>query len=64
MNIKFEKVLERNIDLLLIDRFATNNKLIELFLQKINLVNYKIISIEHSNTEIGLGIDLGRPLKV
>lgn len=47
MNFKIEKVLERDVDLLVINNFL-NNKLLKLFLSKIELEDYKIIDIEHS----------------
>ena len=41
MNIIFEKVLERDIDLLLINKFIENDNLINYFLEKINKEKYR-----------------------
>ena len=54
MNIKIEKVLERDIDLLIINNFI-NNKLLKLFLDKLDLKGYKINEIEHSNVDYEQG---------
>lgn len=55
MNIKFEKVLERDIDLLMINKFINDSKLLDFFLNKVNKEGYKLIDIEHSfkDTELG-----------
>ena len=55
MNIRIEKVLERDIDLLIINRIIDNDKLLNLFLNKINKSGYKIVSIEHSQMDKELG---------
>ena len=54
MNFKIEKVLERDVDLLVINNFL-NDKLLKLFLNKIELEDYKIIDIEHSYVDAELG---------
>lgn len=54
MNFKIEKVLERDIDLLVINNII-NGKLTKLFLDKTNLTNYEVINVEHSYTDIDLG---------
>ena len=54
MNFKIEKVLERDIDLLIINNFI-NNKLLKLFLDKLDLKGYKINEIEHSCVDYELG---------
>ena len=54
MNFKIEKVLERDIDLLIINNLL-NSKLLELFLGKVDLEGYKIIDIEHSYVDAELG---------
>lgn len=46
--LKFEKVLERDIDLLLINKLCNDKNLINLFLNKINKRGYEIYSIQHS----------------
>ena len=51
MNIRIEKVLERDIDLLIINKIIDNDKLLNLFLNKINKSEYKIVSIEHSQID-------------
>ena len=55
MNIRIEKVLERDIDLLIINKIIDNDKLLNLFLNKINKSGYKIVSIEHSKMDKELG---------
>jgi hypothetical protein len=47
MNIKIEKVYERDIDLLMINNFS-KGLLIDLFLEKVNKKDFVIDSIEHS----------------
>ncbi len=42
MNIRIEKVLERDIDLLIINKIIDSDKLLNLFLNKINKVNIKL----------------------
>ena len=42
MNIKIKKVLERDIDLLIINKIIDSDKLLNLFLNKINKVNIKL----------------------
>ena len=54
MNFKIEKVIERDMDLLIINNFI-NNKLLKLFLDKIGLENYKTVDIEHSYVDADLG---------
>ena len=54
MKFKMEKVLERDIDLLVINNLI-NGKLLNLFLNKLNLINYKIVDIEHSYVDADLG---------
>lgn len=55
MNIKFEKVLERDIDLLMINKFINHPKTIDFFLEKVELYGYKLVDIEHSLMDNELG---------
>lgn len=48
MNIKFEKVFERDIDMLIINKFINDNSFKDFFLSKINLNNYQVVHIDHS----------------
>ena len=48
MELIFEKVLERDIDLLMINKFVTDKNILELFLKKINKQDYKVFNIQHS----------------
>ncbi len=48
VTVKFEKVLKRDIDLLLISRLINNKRIFNSFIKKIGLKGYKLISIEHS----------------
>ena len=45
MNIRIEKVLERDIDLLIINKIIDNDKLLNLFLNKINKSEYKVYNM-------------------
>lgn len=54
MTFRIEKVLERDIDLLVINNFI-NNKLLKLFLDKINLKDYVVLDVEHSHVDADLG---------
>ena len=55
MNIKFEKVLERDIDLLMINKFINYPELLNYFLSKVNREGYRLISVEHSLMDSELG---------
>ena len=55
MNIRFEKVLERDIDLLMINKFINDSKVLSFFLKKINLEDYNLLEIEHSHMDTELG---------
>ena len=48
MELIFEKVLERDIDLLMINKFITDDNILNLFLEKIGKSDYKVFSIQHS----------------
>ena len=48
MNIIMEKVLERDIDLLMMNKFIYDQNVIDYFLNKIGKKDYKVISIQHS----------------
>src|SRR5574344_1707991 len=48
MDLIFEKVLERDIDLLIINKFISDKKILDLFLNNINVHDYKVVSIQHS----------------
>ena len=51
MKIKFEKIEERDVDLLVMNNIA-NGCLIDLFLEKVNKVGYVVKSIEHSYADL------------
>ncbi len=51
MNFIIEKVLERDIDLLMINKFIYDKKVLDLFLNKIDKKDYSIISVQHSLTD-------------
>lgn len=55
MRVIFEKVLERDIDLLMINKFINEPIVLEYFLEKVKLFDYKLISIEHSLMDSELG---------
>lgn len=48
MNIIVEKVLERDIDLLMINKFIYDTNVLKYFLNKIDKDGYAISSIQHS----------------
>ena len=48
MNIIVEKVLERDIDLLMINKFIYDTNVLKYFLNKIDKDGYSISSIQHS----------------
>lgn len=52
MNFYIEKVLERDIDLLVINCFISNDRIKKYFLNKINRDNYEIKSIRHSYIDL------------
>lgn len=51
MKIEMEKILERDIDLLIINKFSNDNKILELFNNKVGLNSYNIEKIQHSLTD-------------
>lgn len=46
--LKIEKVLERDIDLLMINKFIYDKKIFDLFLNKININGYDVKALQHS----------------
>ena len=54
MDIIFESVLERDIDLLIINKFIKGN-LLNVFLNRLGINHYDIDSIEHSHMDSELG---------
>ncbi|MBQ6841237.1 MAG: hypothetical protein IJO63_03890 [Bacilli bacterium] len=48
MNINMEKVFERDIDLLMINKFVNENKTCHYFSSKIGIENYLVESLQHS----------------
>ncbi len=55
INVKIEKVLERDIDLLMINKFINTYYLLDYFLKKVDKYEYKLIDIEHSFKDNELG---------
>lgn len=55
MNIKIEKVLERDVDLLVINKLINDKKVSEFFAKKIGLEDCGLISVEHSHSDTELG---------
>lgn len=51
VTLKIEKVLERDIDLLMINKLLVDKNILDLFLKKIGKPDYKIASIQHSLTD-------------
>lgn len=52
MKLRFEKVFERDIDLLMMNKFTNSVKFTNCFLSKIGLSNYDVVEIEHSLTDL------------
>ncbi len=48
MKLVIEKVLERDIDLLMINKIMYDENVLNLFLSKINKYDYKVFSVQHS----------------
>ena len=48
MKIELEKVFERDIDLLMINKFINDKNLVDLFCSKVNLSNYSVTNVQHS----------------
>ena len=46
MELIFEKVLERDIDLLMINKFITDDNILNLFLEKIGKSDYKVFTLK------------------
>lgn len=55
MKFQFNTIYERDMDLLFLEEFATNNAFLTIFLKKIGLSGYKILSEELSRVEPALG---------
>lgn len=55
MDIKIEKVLERDIDLLVINKIINDRKILNFFVEKVGLSNYELFSVEHSHMDLELG---------
>lgn len=51
MEVVFEKVLERDIDLLLINKFANDTNFVDFFQGKFGLSGYHVEKVEHSLTD-------------
>ena len=55
MDIKFEKVLERDVDLLVINKLVNDSNVLNYFLHRANLHDYELVNIEHSHMDSELG---------
>lgn len=51
MQIKMEKVFERDIDLLVINKFCNDEKIVQYFSKKVGIINYHVIEAHHSMTD-------------
>ena len=58
INFKIEKVFERDVDLLLSQSFMNDDNFINIFLNKIDCPECKVISVEHSVTDVDGESDL------
>jgi len=52
MNIQFEKVYERDVDLLVIEAFSNKKSICNLFFEKLDIKGLSIEKIEHSATDL------------
>ncbi len=55
MGIKFLDVIERDIDILILEEIVFSQKFADIFLSKVGLSGAKVIEVEHSKTDIELG---------
>lgn len=55
MDIKFLDVTERDIDMIILEEFASSKDFANIFLDKIGLSGAEVVSVEHSKTDIELG---------
>lgn len=55
MRVVFESVSERDVDLLLMDQFASNPSFARFFMDKIKIEGYWVEELYHSLTDVSLG---------
>lgn len=55
MNINFNYISEKDMDLLIIEEFISNQEFANIFLRKVNIEEYKIIQVNHSLMDAILG---------
>ena len=55
MRFKFLDVIERDIDRIILEEFASSKEFLDVFLSKIKMSNLEVVELEHSKTDIELG---------
>jgi len=55
MEIKFWDVIERDIDLIILEELASSQEFLNVFLSKVGLSNAIVVGLEHSKTDVELG---------
>lgn len=55
MEFKFLDIIERDIDMVILEEFASSQEFCDIFLSKIGLAGVKVLELEHSKTDIELG---------
>lgn len=55
MNFKFLDIIERDIDMLILEEVVSSQEFANIFFAKVGLSNATIVSVEHSKTDIELG---------
>lgn len=55
MEIKFWDVIERDIDLIILEELASSQEFVDIFLSKVGLSNATVVGLEHSKTDVELG---------
>lgn len=55
MNIKFLDVIERDIDMLVLEEMVLSQEFVDIFLSKVGLSGAKVVEVEHSKMDVELG---------
>ena len=55
MEIKFWDVIERDMDLIILEELASSQEFLNIFLSKVGLSNATVVALEHSKTDVELG---------
>lgn len=55
MDIRFLDIIERDIDMLILEEFVASQEFANIFLSKIGMSDAKVVAVEHSKTDAELG---------